>query len=47
MVILKVTKKQGFNLCLEDIIFEDPPPLHPPPPSPPLPPPPSRFGVKT
>ena len=24
MIILKVTKKQGFNLCLEDTIFEKP-----------------------
>ena len=39
IIILKVTKQQGFTLCLEDAIFEkspggdqfDPPPSHPPP----------------
>ena len=24
MIILKVTKNQGFTLCLEDTIFEEP-----------------------
>ena len=45
MIILKVTKNQGFTLSLEDTFFEnpiDPPPL--PPPS--HPPPASRFRVK-
>ena len=41
MIILKVTKNQGFTLYLEDTIFEnpqggqtDPQPLPPPPPLP-------------
>ena len=41
MITLKVTKNQGFNLCLEDTIFEKPqrggqidlPPRSPDPPS--------------
>ena len=42
MIILKVTKKQGFTLYLEDTFFEKPQggQIDPPPPTPP-----SRFRV--
>ena len=45
MIILKVTKNQGFTLCLEDTIFKNHRggQIEPSPPLPPLPP--GRFRV--
>ena len=48
MILLKVTKNQGFTLSLEYTFFEKPPGGQTDPPPPPLPPPPpnSHFRVK-